>query len=175
MLATINTVDFLYTCPGHLADREFATSLGANETQSVGVTEEEIAKVKEEWEEKQQKKLEKERKEKAKEKEKEKETEKNQEDETKRGVKDLEREASKSLNVPSSLPTPTPIHERYALHRDYFASWVEWILNYFPELTSAATKVRLAEHRKRKQAAQARNLAPRLPGAPNGAVMEDKY
>lgn len=148
MLATVNTVDFLYTCAGHLTDSGFATILSANETRSTGVTEDEIAKVKEEWEEKQRKNLE--RKKKAK--------EMSQKDDPK---KDDEKEASKS--VPSSLsvspspaPTPTPTHERYALHRDYFA-------------------MRLAEHRKRKKAAQAKNLAPRLPGAPNGAVIEEKY
>lgn len=126
VLATINTVDFLYTCPGHLADREFATKLDANSMQSTTVTEEEIAKLKEEWEEKQRKKSERE-KEKAKEKEKEKE--KGQKDEAKSGVKDDDREPSRSGQVPGSLstsPTPTPpgppAHERYALHRDYFTS-----------------------------------------------------
>jgi len=98
VLATINTVDFLYTCPGHLADHGFATNLGAG----TGVTEEEIAKVKEEWEEKQRKKSEKEKE-----------------------------EASKSGGkVPGSLSTSTPSHERYGLHRDYFASWVKPILSY---------------------------------------------
>jgi AAA-ATPase Vps4-associated protein 1 len=110
VLATINTVDFLYTCPGHLADSGFATSLGGSETRAE-VSEEEIAKVKQEWEEKQRKKLE-EGKEKAMGKEKGKE-------------KDNEGEVSKPPKVPSSLPTSppsTPSHERYALHRDYFAS-----------------------------------------------------
>ena len=107
MLATIDTVDFLYTCPGHLVDREFATRIGANETRSVGVTEEKIAKVKEEWEEKQKQKLEKEKEKKEKEKEE--------------SPKDGEREISKSPNVSGPSPTP-PTHERYALHRDYFAS-----------------------------------------------------
>jgi hypothetical protein len=35
--------------------------------------------------------------------------------------------------------------------------------------------VRLAEHRKRKQTALAKDLAPRLPGAPNGVVLQEKY
>lgn len=116
MLATIDAVEFLYTCPGHLADRGFAARLGVNETNSVGVTEEEVAKVKEEWEEKQKQK---ERKEKEKAKEGEKDKDKSRKDEAKGGEKDKEKEPSKSPNIPA---TSAPAHERYALHRDYFAS-----------------------------------------------------
>ncbi|KAF8076081.1 VPS4-associated protein 1 [Lyophyllum atratum] len=159
VLATINTVDFLYTCPGHLADLGFASSLGGVENaageRKAGLTDEEIAKVKEEWEEKQRKKKEKE-------KEKEKESEKNKDKKDSDGTKEKEskREDSKSPKIPSSSSTPktppTPLHERYALHRDFFA-------------------MRQAEHRKRRQTAQAKDLAPRLPGAPSGTVSEEKY
>jgi phage protein D len=113
VLATINTVDFLYTCTGHLADRGFATSLGVNETQQVKLTEGEISRIKEEWEERQRKK-----------EEKEKERKKNKEKTETDSTKDKEGD-TKSPKVPGSLsasPTPTPTHERYALHRDYFAS-----------------------------------------------------
>lgn len=53
---------------------------------------------------------------------------------------------------PTPVPTPQqPSHEKYALHRDIFA-------------------LRTAEHRKRKQTAQAKDLAPRLPPAPRSTV-----
>jgi len=128
VLATINTTDFLYTCPGHLTDPNFATLLGeSGGAKTSGVSAEDIAKVKEEWEARQKIKLE---KEKAKGKEKD----------------------EKDTDNPTPL-TPTPTHQRYSLHRDYFA-------------------MRLSDHRKRRQAARAKELAPRLPGAPHGAVAE---
>ncbi|RDB23252.1 hypothetical protein Hypma_009661 [Hypsizygus marmoreus] len=161
VLSTIDTVDFLYTCPGHLTDHGFATSLGgvdgAGGGRKMGLTDEEIAKVKEEWEEKQRKKMEKEKVEKEK-KEKEKDKDKDKKDGDRANDKDSKREESKSPKIPGSLSAPippTPAHERYALHRDFFA-------------------MRQSEHRKRKQAAQAKALAPRLPGAPSGSLQE-KY
>ena len=66
------------------------------------------------------------------------------------------KEGTKKKAAPSSPPAPAaaaspappaPTHQRYTLHRDIFA-------------------LRLAEHRRRRQAAQAKELAPRLPGAP---------
>ena len=67
------------------------------------------------------------------------------------------KESSKDTKPMSSAPTPvaptpvarTPTHQRFTLHRDMFA-------------------LRLSEHRKRRQAAQAKELAPRFPGAPLG-------
>jgi len=62
VLATINAVDFLYTCPVHLTDPGFATALGESVDgpvggpRKMGLSPEEIAKVKEEWEERQKKK-----------------------------------------------------------------------------------------------------------------------
>ena len=56
--------------------------------------------------------------------------------------------------VTSPTPSPTPqkpSHEKYALHRDMFT-------------------LRTAEHRKRKQTAQVKALAPKLPGAPRSTV-----
>lgn len=53
---------------------------------------------------------------------------------------------------PAPAPTPQrPSHEKYALHRGMFA-------------------LRTAEHRKRKQTAQAKELAPKLPMAPRSTV-----
>ncbi|KAH8106314.1 DUF1742-domain-containing protein [Cristinia sonorae] len=152
VLATINTVDFIYTCDGHLTDPGFATQVGessdgASGARKLGLSPEEIAKVKEEWEEKQRKKKEKE-KEKAEDKDKGKEK-----DET--GKQTDKPEKTKTKSPAPSTPAPstptTPTHERYTLHRDIFT-------------------LRLTEHRKRRQAAQAKELAPRLPGAPRGGV-----
>lgn len=107
-MATINTVDFLYACPGHLTDPGFATLVSTSDVPKVTISAEEIAKVKAEWEEKEKKRKEKE-KEKAKEKEKEKDSD------NKAG----EKEGSKSPKIPA---TPPPAHERYTLHRDFFSS-----------------------------------------------------
>jgi hypothetical protein len=128
VLATINTVDFLYTCPGHLEDRGFASILGgvdgAGGGRKMGLDDEEIAKVKEEWEQKQKAKLEKEKEKAKKEKEKKEANEGNSKDKDK-DKKESKRDESKYPKIPASLSTPTPptpTHERYALHRDYFAS-----------------------------------------------------
>ncbi|RDX53587.1 DUF1742-domain-containing protein [Lentinus brumalis] len=153
VLATINTVDFLYTCDTHLSDPGFASQVGtsndgvgAGGAKKMGLSPEEIAKVKAEWEERQKKKTEKKDKEKDKDKDKDKDDDDNE-------AKDGEKKKSTlpgSLSPPSASATPapaTPKHQRYTLHRDIFA-------------------LRLAEHRRRRQAAQAKELAPRLPGAP---------
>jgi hypothetical protein len=124
VLATINTVDFLYTCPGHLIDPGFATAMGESSdgvggARKMGMSPEEIAKVKEEWEEKQKKKQEKEKV-----KEKEKKDESKDGDEQK--DKDKKGTDTKTFKAPgsnSSTPIPqTPTHQRFTLHRDYFAS-----------------------------------------------------
>ncbi|KAG6907839.1 hypothetical protein DXG01_007221 [Tephrocybe rancida] len=156
VLATINTTDFLYTCPGHLSDHGFASTLGgedgADGARKVVLSDEEIAKVKEEWEEKQKRKKEKEKEDKEKkEKDGEKDKGKDKEDTKKDGSKSPPMSGSLTAKTP-----PAPVHERYALHRDFFA-------------------MRQGEHRKRRQAAQAKDLAPRLPFAPRGAVDQDKY
>ena len=150
VLATINTVDFLYTCPVHLTDPGFATALGesndgtAGGPRKMGLSAEEIAKVKEEWEERQKKRLEKEKA-----KQKEEDSKKDKSDDKKA---DKETTTEPKAEAPASAPTtPTPSHQRFTLHRDFFA-------------------MRLAEHRKRRQMAQVRELAPRLPGAPNGGL-----
>ncbi|KAF9057440.1 VPS4-associated protein 1 [Panaeolus papilionaceus] len=146
VLATINTVDFLYTCPTHLVDPGFA-SLVSEPKATPAISAEEIAKVKAEWEEKQKKKAEKE-----KEKEKEKDEKDNSKDKDSDGEKKVASSSRTSASpaLPSSAPA-TPSHERYALHRDFFA-------------------MRQSEHRRRRQTKQAKELAPRLPGAPTSGV-----
>lgn len=157
MLATINTVDFIYVCDVHLTDPGFAslvseTNDGVGATggaKKMGLSPEEIAKVKEEWEERQKRKQEKE-------KEKEKEKAKDAKDGDKDGKSDKDTKSSTKKAVPSTSGSvtpaspPTPTHQRYTLHRDIFA-------------------LRLADHRRRRQATQAKELAPRLPGVPNSA------
>jgi len=76
---------------------------------SAAVSAEEIAKVKAEWEEKQKKKQERE-KELAKEKD------------SKFGEKDGLKSPSALSVSPSPSGTPKPTHDRYTLHRDFFAS-----------------------------------------------------
>jgi len=121
--------------------------VAAGGAKKLGLSTEEIAKVKEEWEERQRKKKE---SEKESEKGKEKDEESKEKDEKKN--EKAKSAASKASASPVSQPsTPTPTHLRYSLHRDIFA-------------------MRLGEHRKRRQTAQAKELAPRLPGAPRGGL-----
>ncbi|KAG6819203.1 hypothetical protein H0H93_014376 [Arthromyces matolae] len=76
----------------------FATKVGGEEGgRKMGLSEEEIAKVKEEWEEKQRRKKEKEG--------------------------EGKKEEEKGKEVKSTTETPSkPVHERYALHRDFFTT-----------------------------------------------------
>ncbi|CCM03371.1 uncharacterized protein FIBRA_05501 [Fibroporia radiculosa] len=152
VLATAQTVDFIYVCDGHLSDPGFASLVGETNDgvgaggAKMGLTPDEIAAVKQEWEARQKKRQEK------------KEKEKEKADDAKEKEDKIDQDGGSkaaSSKVPSPPPsgsaTPTtatkPSHQRYTLHRDMFA-------------------LRLAEHRKRRQAAQAKELAPRLPGAP---------
>jgi len=144
VLSTLNTTDFIYTCIGHLSDPGFASEVKET-SESPAVSAEEIAKVKEEWEKKEKEKREA-KKEKQKDKEKPGETE--GKDESK-GAK-VKAPSTTVPNIPASTP-PKPSHQRYTLHRDYFA-------------------MRQAAHRRRRQASQAKELAPRLPGAPRGVL-----
>ncbi|KAI0092463.1 VPS4-associated protein 1 [Irpex rosettiformis] len=155
VLATANTVDFIYTCDTHLSDRGFATLLGetgdgvgAGGAKKLGLSSEDIAKVKEQWEERQKRKQE---------KEKEKEKEKGSKD-AKKEDKDKDKDDTKPAKAPTppaavSNPSPAPpaAHQRYSLHRDVFA-------------------MRLADHRRRRQTSQAQALAPMLPSAPRSAL-----
>lgn len=123
MLATINTVDFLYTCPGHLADHNFASRIADESAPAKSaVSPEEIAKIKQEWEENQKKKQEKEKDAKEKDKEKGKD-DTDKKDKKKEG--ETSTDGSKSPQALSETATPpkvAPVHEKYALHRDYYAS-----------------------------------------------------
>jgi len=115
-----------------------------------GASLEEIAKVKEEWEEKQ-------RRLKEKEKQKEKADKDNLKDKDKGADESEKKEDNGKSKVPVTLPTsvpssPKPAHEKYILHRDIFA-------------------LRVSEHRRRRQTSQAKDLAPRLPGAPSSSLL----
>jgi hypothetical protein len=147
-------VDFLYTCPGHLTDNNFASEVGesGDGVRGSGPSPEEILKVKEEWEERQKQKAEK-AKERDAAKEKEKEGSKDEGGEKdKKESKATEVKTPKISGTPTgSTPTPTSTHKRFALHRDFFA-------------------MRLSEHRRRKRVTQAKELAPRLPGVPRGNI-----
>ncbi|KLO15749.1 DUF1742-domain-containing protein [Schizopora paradoxa] len=152
VLATKDSVDFIYTCEGHLSDPGFASPAVASGARKLGLSDDEIQKVKEDWEEKQRRKAEKEkeRKEKEKEKEKEKDGEdKSKSDESKEKEKDKATE--KKPVTPISPPPPTTSHPQYILHRDFF-------------------DMRQRLHRKRRQAAQAREIAPLLPSAPRNSM-----
>ena len=118
------------------------------------MSKEEIARVKAEWEAKEARRK---AKEKAEEKDKsgkggggKNASTEGGEDEMKNGSK------SPSPTVPGALSSPsgaaTPTHKRYSLHRDFYA-------------------MRQAEHRRKNQAKQMQELAPRLPGAPHGSLM----
>ncbi|KAF8916878.1 VPS4-associated protein 1 [Mucidula mucida] len=109
VLATINTVDFLYTCESHLKDRDFASQIQDEQSASP----EEIARVKAEWEEKQKRK---------KEKEQEKAKDKEGDDKDKKDEGDKEKSKSPAPASPPAPSTPTATHQRYALHRDFYAS-----------------------------------------------------
>ncbi|KAJ6599368.1 DUF1742-domain-containing protein [Mycena vulgaris] len=157
VLATINTVDFIYTCPTHLTDTGFASPFVDPEAaKAPAPSPEDVGKAIAEWEDRQKRKKEKEEKEKA-DKAKAKESKDSKDDDkakTKDKGKDEPKDATASLKIPGSLspkPAAAATHERYTLHRDMFS-------------------MRLGEHRKRRQAAQAKDLAPRLPGAPRGTL-----
>ncbi|KAF8450332.1 VPS4-associated protein 1 [Boletus edulis BED1] len=157
VLATIDTADFFYTCPTHLTDHGFATRAPDPEPEpkKPSVSPEEIAKVKEEWERKQRQK-----------KDKEGQADGDGKNGAEGAPKDAEgKEADVGTKADSKQekkpvvaqgssteePTARPTHERYILHRDIFS-------------------LRTADHRRRRQAAQTKNLAPRLPGAPRGSL-----
>lgn len=149
-----------------LSDPGFATQLGESSdpvgapgAKKMGLSPQEIAKIKEEWDLKQRLKADKKEKTSS-----DPSSDSPNPDPSKDGdkSKDDDKKSPTSTStppIPGSLPssgtsTPTatkPTHQRYSLHRDFFA-------------------MRLAEHRKRRQAKQMQELAPRLPGAPRGGV-----
>lgn len=166
VLATIDTADFLYACPVHLTDRGFATRAPDPEPEAkkVSPSPEEIAKVKQEWEEKQRQK-----KDKVQGKEGaqvdgdgkdaaggvQKDAEGKQADAGESVDGKQDKLPANTVPIPSASPsegsTSRPTHERYVLHRDIFA-------------------LRTADHRRRRQAAQTKDLVPRLPGAPRSSL-----
>jgi len=171
VLATIDTADFFYTCPVHLTDHGFATRAPEPEPEpkkpKPSVSPEEIAKVKQEWEEKQRQKKDKVQSE-GKEGSQADGDGKNSTEgahkdaegkEVDVGTKAGDREEKKPANPitviprasPPEEPTSRPTHERYVLHRSIFA-------------------LRTTEHRRKRQAAQAKDLVPRFPGTPRSSL-----
>jgi hypothetical protein len=131
------------TC-NSLSDPGFATPVKAEEPEKPALSEEELKKIKEEWEAKQKAK---------KEKEKEKAKEKDKEDKDKDKSKTPPKASTSSI---LSTPSPTPStssHAKYVLHRQIFA-------------------MRQSEHRKRRQVAQAKQIAPLLPFVPPGQLRD---
>lgn len=143
VLATANTVDFIYVCDTHLTDPGFASRI----SDAPDVTAEAIAKVKEEYD--------------AAQKAKKKAVDKGKQDAEKEGKDGDGKETHAKDAKPSSPSVPgalasspgaaTPKHEKYSLHRHIFS-------------------MRQDDHRRRRQASEARSLAPRLPGAPSGGI-----
>lgn len=144
-----------------ISDPGFATQLGESSdlvgapgAKKMGLSPEEIAKIKDEWELKQR--LKKEKTDKSKDSTS---TDDSSKDNNKDGDKEEKKPSTPTSPLPGSLPTSgtstpsaaKPTHQRYSLHRDFFA-------------------MRLGEHRKRRQAKQMQELAPRLPGAPRGGI-----
>ncbi|KAJ7283498.1 VPS4-associated protein 1 [Mycena rebaudengoi] len=153
VLATINTVDFFYTCATHLTDPGFGSPVVDPKpaTDKPALTEEDISKVIAEWKDRQKKKKAEEEKEKEK-KDKDKQAEGKSNDKSENNNKAKDKDAADSPKFPGSLsPKPTPTHERFTLHRDMFA-------------------LRQGEHRKRRQTAQAKDLARQIPSAPRGTL-----
>jgi len=172
VLATLNATDFIYTCDSHLADTGFATRIVVADTtqqppSAPKASPEEIQKVKEEWDARQKAKAER-AKEQAKEKGKEagegkdKDKEKSSSWFSLPSIPFFGQDASDAPKPDSSTQSTIPVqstpapsgpakHERYALHRDIFG-------------------MRQGEHRKRRNMAQAKAIAPRLPGAPRGGL-----
>ena len=134
--------DFLYTCDGHLEDANFASK--------VKVTGEAIAEVKREWEERQVKQG------------------KVKQGQVEQGkVKQVEQGKVKQGQVESQVNQVNQVeslqvkHEQYILHGDFFSSKYS-----LPPSILLTAPVRRAEHRRRREAAQARVLGVRLPRVP---------
>ena len=156
VLATIKSEDFLYTCDGHLEDANFASR--------IKVTAEVIAEVKREWEERQgqgqgQGQVEQGVKQgQVKQGVKQGQVEQGQ---VEQGVKQVEQSQAKSQAKSAKSAESLVKHEQYTLHRNFFSS--KSSLRSSLLLTAP---VRQAEHRRRREAAQARVLQVRLPRVP---------
>ena len=179
VLATIKSEDFLYTCDGHLEDANFASR--------IKVTAEEIAEVKREWEERQgqgqgqgqveqgvkqgqveqgvkQGQVEQGVKQGQVEQGQVEQGVKQGQVKQGQGVKQVEQSQAKSAKsqAKSAKSAESLVkHEQYTLHRNFFSS--KSSLRSSLLLTAP---VRQAEHRRRREAAQARVLQVRLPRVP---------
>ncbi|KAF9509476.1 hypothetical protein BS47DRAFT_1349146 [Hydnum rufescens UP504] len=139
----MSNTDFLYTCETHLSDPGFATSLPPSNPAPPKLSDPEIAKIKEEWEEKQ-------RLNKAKEADKSKDEDTTDKCKGKDSPKESSATKSPNPSVPLAPIPAVPVassHARFALHREIFA-------------------MRQMEHRKRRQVARVKQVAPMLPSVP---------
>ena len=183
VLATIKSEDFLYTCDGHLEDVNFASK--------IKVTVEEIAEVKREWEERQGKV-----KQGVKEQGKVKQVEVEQVEveqgqveveqgqvEVEQGQVEVKQGQSEQCQARQSQVKQARQsqvnqarqsqvnqvefikHEQYTLHRNFFSSKSS-LPSSLPSSLLLTAPVRQAEHRRRREAAQARVLQVRLPRVP---------
>jgi len=187
VLATIKSEDFLYTCDGHLEDVNFASK--------IKVTVEEIAEVKREWEERQGK-VKQGVKEQGKVKQVEVEqveVEQGQVEveqgqvEVEQGQVEVKQGQSEQCQARQSQVNQARQsqvnqarqsqvnqarqsqvnqvefikHEQYTLHRNFFSS-----KSSLPSSLLLTAPVPQAEHRRRREAAQARVLQVRLPRVP---------
>ncbi|KAF7331881.1 Proteasome endopeptidase complex [Mycena kentingensis (nom. inval.)] len=145
VLATINTVDFLYTCDLHLQDPGFASeSVQTPPPSTPTVSQEDVGKAIAQWEDRQKRKKEKEEEEKKKETKDDKDANKH---DPKTDKADTKTDTTKlSSPPPYGAASPKPAgasHQKYVLHRDIFS-------------------LRVAEHGKRRQTAQAKDVAHTL-------------
>lgn len=134
-MATINAVDFIYTCDGHLTDVGFCSPIANNPS----TANDNVEAGKLEYEAQQRRKRE---KEKLQAEQKDKKDNGTDQDSKKDGEKDKERDKATKIDAPkldkpSTEKTFTPAYAKFALHREIFS-------------------MRVAEHRKRRLASAAK-------------------
>lgn len=147
VLSTLNNTDFIYTCATHLTDAGFASPIAPTtptpttpDSAKPKLSDAEIKKIAEEWEAKQKLK-----------KEKEKAESKDKDAASESDAKKPTPPPPAPIPVPTSTSPSTPAppsHPQFALHRQIFA-------------------MRQNEARKKRQAAQVKQVAPKLLGLPS--------
>ena len=156
VLATMKSEDFLYTCDGHLEDANFASK--------VKVTGEAIAEVKREWEERQVKQGKVKQGQVEQGKVKQVEQGKVKQGQVEQSVEQSQvkqGQVESQVNQVNQVESLQVKHEQYILHGDFFSSKYS-----LPPSILLTAPVRRAEHRRRREAAQARVLGVRLPRVP---------
>ncbi|KAJ7067982.1 DUF1742-domain-containing protein [Mycena amicta] len=113
VLATLNTVDFIYSCETHLSDPGFA-QLNSAPASPPAVSQEDVGKAIAEWEDRQKAK-----KEKLAEAKKDDDKDKDKPDDSKDKKEDPKPKKDESK---PATPKPAATHAKYILHRDIFSS-----------------------------------------------------